>query len=69
MQNVRGYKFPEKPQHLGLKTESILRKRLDEVKLGQGTQLIYHPINKPFLHLFLHTFFHPKNPSPVFDFE
>ena len=30
MQKVRGYKFPEKPQHLGLKIESILRKGLNK---------------------------------------
>ena len=41
MQKVIGYKFPEKPQHLGLKIESILRKRLNKVNSVQGAQLLY----------------------------
>ena len=31
MQKVVGYKFPEEPQHLGLKIESALRKKLNKV--------------------------------------
>ena len=46
MQKVIGYKFPEKPQHLGLKIESILRKRLNKVKfsLRSSTHIPVSPV-------------------------